>query len=309
MSKFYKHKTNSKVYYISILKRLYPEIVINKIKKVHGYDSVVLIINQNRLFKIPQRKDVIDQYLLEEKIYPFIRNQCSIEVPRILEIRKGWQKKFDEFVVEYEIMRGNHLTLEIEKNNFSDLVFKNIGQQIGKYLSQLHSLDIESLINLGITKFDQKKWHKEYDFVKENCFALWNDKQQEFVDKLYKDFLKIWDLQSFSPVLNHGDLGNWHIFSDKQSIIGFIDWGGIKIDDPAFDIKWHESDNNYDKIIGEEIINQYKKNHKIDPYFFARTYFYKKRSAVSKFIKGIKFNDNQRIQDGYKLLHKTMKNG
>jgi aminoglycoside 2''-phosphotransferase len=303
MSQFYNHQTLPEEYYTAILNRLFPEIKINSLKKIHGYDSIVLVVNENRLFKIPQRKEVINQYLLEERLYPYIKSKLKIELPEIIEIRKGKQN-FDEFVVEYKIMKGNHLTLEIEKHKFSNNQLVKIGKQIGKNLSQLHSLEVNDLVNLGIPKFDSKKWHEEYEFIQKNFLQFWNEDQQKWIKNLYENFLKIWDLQSFTPTLIHGDMGNWHIFSEKEYIIGFIDWGAVKIDDPAYDIRWHESQNEQDKIIGQAVLSHYNQ---IDPHFFDRTSFYNKRLPISKFIKSVQFNDEQRLKDGYILLENIMK--
>lgn len=306
MSKFFNHKTLSKEYYLSILKKLYPEIIINKVEKKHGYDSVVLIINRNRLFKIPQRREVINQYLLEEKIYPLIKKYCTLSVPEIIDMRKG-KNNFDEFVVEYSIIKGNHLTLEIEKNIFSYTDLKIIGKQIGRYISEIHSLNLDIILDLGLSDFDKEKWHKEYDFVRKNCFYFWNNKQIKWVENLYENFLKIWDLKTFIPVFIHGDLGSWHVFSTQNNITGFIDWGDMRVDDPACDIMWHEKSEEHNKIIGRAVIKEYNKIHKLDSYFLERTNFYKKRSPISKFIKGVKFKDENRIKDGYILLENAMK--
>lgn len=307
MSTFFTHATKSQEYYVSILKRLYPEIEIQEVEKRNGYDSIVLIVNKDRLFKIPQREEVIQDYLLEERIFPILLKNCTFQVPNIIWRRQSGTH-FDDYIVEYEIMKGNHLTLEIEKYHFSPEILLHIGKQIGQCLAEIHGLDIEPLQQLGVPGYDSEKWHKEYAFVRENCLSFWNKDQIKWVENHYENFLRIWELQTFEPCFIHGDFGNWHIFSDKEIITGIIDWGVMKIDDPAYDIKWHESKNEYDGIISEGLFHEYKKQHSIDPYFFERTEFYAKKGVVWKFIKGVQCNDVQRIEDGYKLLNKAMNN-
>ena len=128
---------------------------------------------------------------------------------------------------------------------------------------------------------------------------FWDLEQQKWVRKLYEDFLKIWNKQTFSPVFVHGDIGSWHVFSRDLNVIGFLDWGGMRIDDSAVDLRWYGDEN---RILKETIQGFFE----IDKYFFERREFYRKRMAISKFIKGIQQNDEQRIKDGYVLLEKIM---
>ena len=306
MADFYKHKTPPEEKYLSILKKFHPELIVDHVEKRHGYDSVVLIINKKRLFKFPQRREVIDQYLLEEKVFSMLKSQCSFQVPNILELR-GNPENVDGFTMEYGMMEGNHLTLEMEKRPFEQGELEDVGRQIGGFLTQLHSLETRPFLDAGVPVFDPHKWHNQYSFVKEHCFPLWNKEQQRWASDLYENFLKVWSEQTFSPVFIHGDLGSWHVFSQGSKVIGFIDWGGMRVDDPAYDLKWHESENPSDRVIGEAVLRTYGKGHKIDKYFFERTFFYKSVLAVSKFIKGVQFNDKQRIQDGYKLMEKAVR--
>ncbi len=306
MSGFYQHKTLPQEHYIAILKRLIPDFKILDIEKIHGYDSVVLIINHERLFKFPQRTDVFDQYKKELSIFPFLEEHCTFKVPHIISTW-GVMGDIENFALEYEIMAGNHLTTELEKNKFNQIQLEKIGRSIGRYLSELHTVEIQEIKNRGIPDFDPGYWPRQYEFIRNHCFSFWNAAQRSWASELYEKFLNIWERQTFEPVFIHGDMGNWHIFARQEEIIGFIDWGGMKIDDPARDILWHEQMDIENKHIGKGVLDEYQlKRGSFDSTFLERTKFYKKRAPVSKFIKGVEFNDKQRIVDGYKLLEQVM---
>lgn len=306
MTEFYQHHTLSQEHYVSILKRLIPDIAIKSIEKIHGYDSIVLIVNHERLFKFPQRPDVFEQYAREISVFPLFKKTCSFAIPNIV-AQWGTMGELDNFVLEYTIMPGDHLTHELKKHIFDETYLEHIGKQIGEYLGGLHALSTAEAKNFGVPDFNPTYWQEQYDFVRKNCFLFFNAAQQEWVSDLYEQFLTIWNQRTFRPTFIHGDMGNWHIFAEGKNIIGFIDWGGMKIDDPARDILWHEKQDTVDQQLGRIILTAYENVHPLDTTFFERTSFYKKRTPLGKFIKGVQFDDEQRIADGYKLLEEAMK--
>lgn len=305
MATMFPHKTLSEEHYVKIFKNLYPTVPIKSIHKTYGYDSVVLTVNKKRLFKFPQRSEVAAYYKLQQKVFPIIRENCSFKAPRIISSR-GNPNIFNEYAVEFEIMPGNHFSTELKKNKYSPEQLEQFGSQIGKYIAEIHFIPTESLIQIGVPKYNQSRWQNEYDFVKKNCFTFWNDKQINWVSQIYEKFLTIWNQQTFTPVFIHGDMGFWHTFSKRDNIIGFIDWDGMRIDDPAYDLRWHKKMIADSEIIGEKAMEIYSKVFDIDMHFFDRIEFYNSRSPIAKFIKGVQFNDDQRIKDGFYLLEKAM---
>jgi len=299
---FYKHKTLPLSHYKSILLSYIPSLSSASIKKLHGYDSVVLVANNERLFKFPQRPEVIKHYLLEDSVLPYIDKFSQFELPIIVN-RFGTTENWSTYMIEVRKLHGNHLSTVMNYKRVGEDIVYNFGKEIGKFLVYLHSIPPNTLIEKGVIPFDDKKWESEYVWIEEHCFPLLSIKQQKWVKRLYDNFLDVWKKKTFKPTFIHGDFGNYHIYATLQKIIGFIDWGAMRIDDPAHDLKWISSENIKDIWLKNGIISSY---YPLDATFSQRTKFYKTRMPISKFIKGIQRNDKQRIKDGFLLLEQFM---
>ncbi len=300
---FYKHKTQSLAYYKNILIEYIPELSTATFRKLHGYDSVVLLANNERVFKFPQRVEVVEHYELKKKILPVLQKKTAQELPLVKHFF-GTKKQWQTLMVETTKVSGNHLSTVMFSKRIDERMLIHFGEQIGTFLTTLHASDADWAIQKGVPAFDANRWDKEYNWVREHCYPLWNTKQKRWVDNLYTSFLQIWHKKSFTPVLIHGDFGSWHIYANQKTITGFIDWGGMRIDDPIHDIKWQARSSKLDHYIGKGVLKTY--TFPLDPFVNKRAEFYKNRSPVSKYSKGIERNDPQRIKDGLMLFEQYM---
>ena len=128
--------------------------------------------------------------------------------------------------------------------------------------------------------------------------------QSPFIERI-QNFIDIWNKSKFKPCLVHGDYGLGHSYYKGDRVIGALDWGASRIDDPAYDWQWkkgiYESTRVFDMAFSE-----YKKHVKVDNLFMQRVQFYIARKPMAKFWKGVEYNDNQRIRDGFKMLERDM---
>ncbi len=101
------------------------------------------------------------------------------------------------------------------------------------FLESLHSLDVSTL---PIQPVD---WVESYRTqciaFEELVFPLLDDELRSGARALFDE---IDTLTGFEPALVHSDLGPEHILVRDDRLAGVIDWGDVRIGDPALDYAW-----------------------------------------------------------------------
>ena len=103
-------------------------------------------------------------------------------------------------------------------------------------------------------------------------------------------------MTNYKPTVIHGDLSEDHIIIINDGI-GIIDFGDVRIFDPAYDFIWAYL---YDEKLFDKIYKNYKIN-KDDFFKYRIKEFYIKRTAYYGIVYADRINDKQ-------LLEKEMNN-
>ena len=289
--------------YKEAIRESFPQLEINQIElDLRGWDNVVVLINHEIVFRFPRRPDAARQLEIETRLLPELRKYVTLPIP------------YPEFVAHdfagYRLIPGEPLTKELFQEVCSPEVIRHLARQIGQFLSELHSFPLTRAIELGVPHIsDQKLWANFYEEIQQKVFPLLSPNEREWTEHLFGSFLSDKRNFLFRPVLLHGDLCSEHILFDRNSkrITGIIDFGDVRIGDPAYDFQPYEFSlqNEYSEKFWMELLTHYSLP--IDESFFRRLEFYAQRWPFHEILYGLDCELPERVASGLEALRRTIR--
>ncbi|MEX2211812.1 MAG: phosphotransferase [Gaiellaceae bacterium] len=176
-----------------------------------GWDSFVLDVGGEWIVRIPRRDAVRETLAVEARLLP--------ELP-------GPVPSFELVAAEAVAYRKLHGS-PIDPRNAA------LGAAVGRFLAALHAFPVERARELGVP---EPPWRETYArFTREVLDAADLGPDAE---ALVEEFLGDGANFAFEPALIHADLGPEHLLAEGDELTGVIDWGDVRIGDPALDFAW-----------------------------------------------------------------------
>src|SRR5262245_49568494 len=179
-----------------------------------GWDSYVAIVDDDWVFRFPRRAGVEVTLELEIAVLPAIADALPVKVPSFEFISR------DPLFVGYRLIRGEPLVDEDPEG-------------VRAFLDALHGLDPSEL---AIARED---WVEAYE---EQCaeferlvFPVLDSDLRAPAKRLFDE---VESLVGFEPSLVHADLTAPHLRVHDGLLAGVIDWGDMRVGDPALDYSW-----------------------------------------------------------------------
>jgi len=253
-----------------------------------GWDSLVLEINGEWIFRFPRRPDVVAQHRKEAALLPALANTLPVRVPHFEYIAPefvGYRK------IEGEQLAGRHITSENQGI---------VARQMADFLSALHQFPVERTIELGMPAGDQAAWRQKYVELQQRTNTLLaarlNAAEQQKLDQFWEQYLRDDRHFQFAPTLIHGDLTGDHILynPERETIAGIIDWGDAMIGDPALDFAGFVWD--YGNDFAALAAQMYTPE--IDSNFIERAGFYARIVPIYTIEYGIEIGDKSHVENG-----------
>lgn len=272
---------NMKNKYLQLIKKDFSNIHYKNIKIITKWWSNDVVILDDIIFRFPKEDFVRNNFIKEIKILEILNKEIkNIQVPKYTYISKN-----NDFWW-YQIIKW----VEFKKSYINNSNYKNIAMQIGTFLNQLHSIDInkfQNLLNLDVNKhYSFETWYINY--------IIWEYKKIEYLFSK-EDFQKIisfiQNTQNYKinySSLTHYDFQwkNIIISEDKNKINWIIDFSDIAIYDPAIDFVWL-------LWFSKKFLNEVLKNYKIDNWqIIERAKYYKNKWLIFTFPEIYKKNWN-----------------
>jgi aminoglycoside 2''-phosphotransferase len=223
---------------LRFLRAAQPALEIHRhVVVTEGWDSIVLLVNGNRVYRFARRPDVVVRFTVEAALLPELAPALPAPVPRFDIVRLG---EPDAPFVAYALLLGEQLSpgwlaaASPEQRG-------RLAEQLGGCLGALHRFPPTRAAALGVPAYTAATWHAEYveffAWVREHVFPLLDHAERRQVAAFWETFLGDDTNVLFSPVLIHRDLGNEHVLHDPATgaLTGVIDWGDVSIGDPAQD--------------------------------------------------------------------------
>jgi aminoglycoside phosphotransferase (APT) family kinase protein len=179
-----------------------------------GYDFQVAIVDDEWVFRFPRRLGVEEALELEIAVLPELAPALTVDVPSFDYISR------DPLFVGYRLIRGHPLVDEDAAG-------------VRAFLEALHAVDSSEL------PVERHDWVESY---REQCaeferlvFPVVESDRREQAKRLFGE---VETLVAFTPSLIHADLGPEHLLVRDGLLTGVIDWGDMRVGDPALDYAW-----------------------------------------------------------------------
>jgi aminoglycoside 2''-phosphotransferase len=237
-----------------------------------GWDSVVLLVNGDRVYRFARRPDVVVRFTVEVALLPELSPTLPAPVPRFDIVRMG---ESDAPFVAYALLPGEQFS-PAWLAAASPEQHGRLAEQLGGFLGALHRFPPARAAALGVPVYTAAGWHAEYvglfAWVRERVFPLLDRAERRQVAAFWEDFLGDDANVIFSPVLIHRDLGIEHALHDPATgaLTGVIDWGDVSIGDSAQDfVGFYRS---LGRPFAEQVLASYTLP--VDDTFWRRVAFY-----------------------------------
>ena len=180
-----------------------------------GWDSVVVDVGGEWIVRVPRREQVRATLATEVRLLPELEPMLPAAIPRFAHVSEG--------AVAYRKLPGAPI----------DPASPALGAQVGRFLASLHAFPVERARELGVP---EPPWRETYErFTREVLGAA---ELGPVAEAMVAGFLADEENFAFAPALIHADLGPAHLLVEGDELAGVIDWGDVRIGDPALDFAW-----------------------------------------------------------------------
>ena len=270
--------------YTALIERNFPQVRVQTAHPItRGWDSLVLEVNDELIFRFPMREDVVQRQQQEIRLLPHLVPKLSTPIPRFEYIGRG-DGDYPFPFIGYRKLHG--IALEDERISQEHLLA--LAPALGTFLSELHSFPNAVARQTGLKEHSPQQWLAEYREryldLRQRVFPLLEADLRAFSEQHWESLLADEAFLMFRPVLIHWDLGCEHIFCDPQRnlLTGVIDWGDAGIGDCTMDFVG--LDHRGGRAFAEQVLANYQQ--KIDEGFWRRLAYYQRYEPFSKLLYG-----------------------
>jgi len=282
--------------FAAIIGQCFPQIAIRDyIIITDGYDSVVLIVNDEYVFRFPRRAAVAAQLAREQRLLPELAKTLPIPIPNF-EFTWDNPQPYGHNFVGYRKLAGEPMDIA----QLSAAQLAHAAGELAAFLTALHRFPVARTKELMGEAHSAASWHQ-------SLYQLYADTQQKVIPLLLPDLqqqtIALWEgflgndaNWQFTPRLIHADLGPDHILYDaaRAKISGIIDWGDSEVGDPAMDFSGLLYD--YGPSFTATVLDAY--GGKLDPAVRQRVQFYAELIPYRETLYGIYTDDENHVQEG-----------
>lgn len=292
--------------YVHMLTACYPDLPIRDYRPAQqGWDSITLFVNDDMIFRFARRPDVAEQLAREARLLPALAQTLPVAIPRFEYVcaEPAGGVRF----VGYHAIGGAPLSPE----SFSPAHAAELAQQLGVFLTALHSFPVTEATQLGVVGGSADDWRREYvaffGEVREHIFLLLSETERSQVAARWERYLGNSANFTFAPALIHRDLAPEHILHEPETgqLSGVIDWGDASLGDPAQDFT------GLHRELGQEfaasVFAHYQRAIKGDvETFWQRVRFYGSIGPLHEIRFGQLSGDDEHIAHGLAALHRQL---
>lgn len=268
----------------------FPELAIESIAPFgESMGNAAFLVNNEILFRIPRHAKATGPLQMETAMLSKIQKVVSLPVPNFTYVDRT---AADLPFVGYTLIPGD--ALGKKELLGPDGTFKpHLLKQIAQFFDQLHSMDADEAKRGGVRKRDlrahymgERKRNREilYPVLRTDHPEVAEQFETHF-ESTFSKYLDNPEYGNFTSVLCHGDLESEHIrySSDKDEITGVIDFGGLSLTDPDYDL-WRPY-YHYGKEFIENLLQFYP--HENPEFLFEKMRLYMDMQIAHRMTRGI----------------------
>ena len=204
----------------ALVEELFPQLRPRTVVAIEeGWDSLVLEVNGEWIVRLPRREQVREWLGTEIRVLPELAPMLPVPIPRFEHVTEAG--------VAYRKLPGAPI----------DDPRPALGHQAGRFLAALHAFPVERARKLGVPSHDLD-WRDRYREFTRQVLGAAGPLLGPEAEAMVAEYLDEDSNFAFAPRLIHADLGPAHLLADGDELTGVIDWGDVRIGDPALDFAW-----------------------------------------------------------------------
>lgn len=286
---------------LALIQQNFPQLAIQTALPItRGWDSFVLEVNGELIFRFPMREDVTAYLQKEVRLLPILEEALSTPIPHFSYFGHG-DESYPFMFVGYRKLGG----LALDDEDFTSEQLAVLAPTLAAFLNELHSFPVTWAIQNGVQEHTPVQWRERYQVLYTDLqlrvFPLPDKELRVKSENLWENFLQDEAIFAFKTVLIHCDLACEHILCDPlhSTLTGVIDWGDATIGDPALDFVGLQRGRG--KEFTERVLKSYKG--KVDVEFWKRVDFYLCYGPFSELLYGAYSGNKKFITKGVEGLH------
>jgi aminoglycoside 2''-phosphotransferase len=286
--------------YHDLLTRELPELAIHSAIPIEaGWDSFVLEVNEEWIFRFPRRDEVMPGLEKELRLLPLLAGRLPAAIPQVeyLARRKDGQLLFMGY---HKIPGAAVSAAALERDG--------VAKGIADFLSTLHNLPLELAGQAGIPGQDALTWRTGFldflDWACEHAFPLLSPLSHQQAQCLWEDYLQDEANFTFQPCLIHCDLDPEHILVNQDGLSGVIDWEDAAAGDPAIDfagLYWMNTPAGFARVLAHY-------SRPVEPSFERRAAFYATIAPFHEIRFGLEKDDPGYTHAGIRAVEQRLAN-
>ncbi len=261
-----------------------------------GWCNYAVKVDDKFLFRFSRNAESSRVLKAEAAVLEILRQKlpAHIQVPHYLYQNLEGDGPF----VGYRMIEGAFLTKEVF-DALSAAEKDRLRENMAVFLQTLHAIEFRAL---PLDELQPVPYYREqYESWRKICFPYLDPALRKASVMLFEAFFQDETLHRYTPAVVHGDLSEDHILL-TQNGVGIIDFGDIRIFDPAFDFIWAYG---CDPGFFRELIKNVRGN--TDDAFVRRIQsFYSKITAFPGIVYGKETQNNAQIQKELRRLRKDL---
>lgn len=291
-------------FYRRIVERCFPRLHIRGFTTVpQGWVQHAFEVNGEFIFRFPRGVEGRRQLTVETRLLPELAGTLSLPVPQFEFVWSG-DETYDKPFAGHRKIPGGPLAAKDVKSSTA----KHLAQQLGTFLSELHSFPVSQADRLRVPHSTPSQWRQEYKSlfarVQSKVFPLLWPPELPQVTTFWETFLNNKEHFQFAPRLIHRDLGIPHILWDpaRQDITGIIDWGDASVGDSAADFAGLLDNFGIDFAL--KVLSSYRLER--DATFWRRVVFYARLVPFHQLLYAITKRNKALIEDSLARIRKDL---
>jgi aminoglycoside phosphotransferase (APT) family kinase protein len=207
--------------YEAILRERIPDLRVNRLVLVEtGWDSAVVDVDGEWIFRFPRRAEVVEWLRAEAALLPELAPRLPAPIPRFefIDLDPGG-------FVGYRKLPGEPLAHGAGSGA--------LAARVGEFLRAVHDFPVDRARRLTRRDWAEEKRALVERFRRE-VLPLLDGSESTRAEALLGSALAL----TFEPALVHGDLGPEHLLHRGDELTGVIDWSDARVGDPAIDFAW-----------------------------------------------------------------------
>jgi aminoglycoside 2''-phosphotransferase len=222
-------------HFLQRIRDAFPELQWTQYRRMpQGSDVVAIVLDESIVFRFIEGNEAEDivALLREIEILKRMRDLTSVPIPEYCFLPDA-----PDFA-GYWLVPGSPLTTE-RFLELSDSQRSAAAQELGEFVSDIHSLPVAEAKSLGVDEEDQEERLPYYFSLAARTLDSHRDRLDPEVRSVFTRWLSEIDTTAYAKdaTFCHADIWHKHILHDPAlgRITGIIDWTNLCIDDRARD--------------------------------------------------------------------------